>query len=501
MTIGFNTISANLVAPIAAFEVNSAGAYEASSRLVILGHKLASGTLADNTPARAVTRQEVAALAGAGSMLYGAWIAARLNAPTQDIWIVPVAESGVAATWTITPGTIPAAGGVGLIDVEGMRLAVTVAPGDTAAIVGASIADAINAAYDNLTGQMLHVTASANPTTGVVTVTARHKGAVSAEIDIHLPGDAGNLFTSSWITVANGTAGSGVPTLTGALAALGDDPADMIVNPWADATSLDAIKTALSDVSGRWDPTRMSWGHALSVVTGSTSTFTTLGLSRNDRHISVAGRVSTQSTPSWVMAAAFAAAQYVWLQDIVLGNVSRNQTGRIVQGVRAPRDRSLWPNYATRDTLNRSSVSTWSVNAVGEVVIDKFVTMQRLDAFGQTDITFRDIQSVFQVSGGLSYIKAQWYSHHGRKALSDANPRGLLALTTEKDQEATLIAAYKELCDRGVFENLEWFARNVTVKRNAQNPSRADAFLPIDRTNPLDIFAANATFWAQAPSA
>lgn len=498
MPIGFNTIPANLVAPIAAFEVNSGGQYEASSRLVLLGHKTSAGSLAVATPSRVVTVQEAAALTGPGSMLYQMFVAARRNAPVQDIWVVAVAETGAAQTRTITVGSVPAAGGYGLIDVEGERLGVTVAAGDTANTVAANIAAAINAFYDALTGGRLGVTAAA--ATNVVTVTARNTGALSTEFDMHIPADVPNVFTTSWLTIADGVAGSGVPTLTNALAALGDDPADMIVNPWADTTSLDAVKTALADVGGRWDPTRMAWGHGFGVVSGNTGAFTSLGLGRDNRHESIAGRVSTTPQPSWVWAAALAAQSYLWLQDITLGNVSRNQTGRVVQGLKSPRDRSLWPNYATRDALNRSGISTWSVNAGGEVVIDKFVTTRRTDAFGQPDTTFRDIQAMFQVSGGLSYIKAQWYSHHGQKAISDANPRGLLAITTTKDQEATLIAAYTELCARGVFENKEYFAANVRVERNAQNPARCDAFLPIDRTNPLDIFAANATFYAQAPA-
>lgn len=496
MPIGFNTISANLVAPIAAFEVNSGGQYEASSRLVLLGHKTSAGSLAVATPTRVVTTQEAAALTGPGSMLYEMFVAARRNAPVQDIWVVAVAETGAAQTRTITVGAVPAAGGFGLLDVEGERLGVTVAAGDTASTVATNIAAAINAFYDALTGGRLGVTAAA--ATNVVTVTARNTGALSTEFDLHIPADVPNVFATTWLTIADGVAGSGVPTLTSALASLGDDPADMIVNPWTDATSLDAMKTALADLGGRWDPTRMSWGHGFGVVTGNTGSFTTLGLARDNRHESIAGRVATTPQPSWVWAAALAAQSYLWLQDITLGNVSRNQTGRVAQGLKAPRDRALWPNYATRDALNRSGVSTWSVNAAGEVVIDKLVTTRRTDANGQTDTVFRDIQSVFQASGGLSYIKAQWYAHHGQKAISDANPRGLLAITTTKDQEATLIAAYRELCARGVYENQDWFAANVRVERNAQNPARCDAYLPIDRVNPLDIFAANATFWAQA---
>jgi len=498
MPIGFNTIPANLVAPIFAFEVNSGGQYEASSRLVLLGHKTTAGSLAAATPARVSSLQEAAALTGPGSMLYNMWVMARRQAPVQDIWVVPVAETGAAATWTITVGTVPAAGGFGLLDVEGERLGVTVVAGDSATTVAASIAAAINGMYDPLTGAMLHVTAAS--ASNVVTVTARHTGALSGETDIHIPTDSPNVFATSCLWLAAGGAGSGVPTLTAALAALGDDPADMIVLPWTDSTSLDAVATALNDTSGRWAPQRMSFGHALGVATGNTGTLTSLGLGRNDRHITVAGRLASTPTPSWIMAAGFAAAQFLWLQDVTLGNVSRNQTNRAVLGLKPPRDRSIWPAYATRDALLRSGISTWQVDPFGTVMIDKFITMNRLGAFGQPDTTFRDIQSMFQASGGLAFIKASWQAAHGQKALADRNPRALLALTTFEAQAATIIAAYIELCARGVFENPEWFAKNLRVERDPQNSGGTNAYLPIDRVNPGDIFAANATFYSQAPA-
>jgi hypothetical protein len=38
------------------------------------------------------------------------------------------------------------------------------------------------------------------------------------------------------------------------------------------------------------------------------------------------------------------------------------------------------------------------------------------------------------------------------------------------------------------------------VQINAGNPNRVDAFVPLDRVNPLDIIAANATVYQQFPT-
>ena len=501
MPTGFNTIpGSGLTAPIFAFEVNSGGAYDSVSRLVLIGHKTAAGTLAANAVSVCASQQEADALAGPGSMLREMFRIARQNAPAQEIWLGHVAEAGAAATWTITVGAVPSAGGVGYLDICGERLAVQVAAGDAPATVAASIATVVNGYYNALTQAMLPVTAAS--TGNVATLTARHGGAVMNDVEIVAPTDSPNLFAQgSWIVIAAGTAGAGVPTLTSALAALGDDPADLVVSPWSDAASIAAYAAWSNDVSGRWAWSRQSYGHVLTVNTGALAAQTTLGLSLNDRHLTIVPRVATQPTPCWLMAAGVAARVLPWLSDCVLGNVARNQTGLVVQGVKGPRDRSLVPGYAARNTLVNAGVSSWKLGADGSFQIDKLVTTYRTGASGQPDTVFRDIQALFQISGGLGYMRAQVAQAHGQKALASANPRALLAITTPVDIRNTLIGAYVELCKRGVFENPAWFAANVSAVQNAQNANRVDCYVPLDRVNPLDIFAANATVFAQAPLA
>ncbi|GGG48108.1 phage tail sheath subtilisin-like domain-containing protein [Chelatococcus composti] len=498
MSIGFNFIpGSGLVAPLFAFEVNSAGWYDSVSRLVLFGHKTSGGSLADNTPSVVTSLSEADALAGPGSMLREMYRIAAANAPAQEIWIVPVPETGTAPTWTLTVGSPPATGGVGIIDICGERLSVTIAPGDAAADVAAALAAAINGYYNDLTGAMLPVTASA--ASEVVTVTSRHKGAIMAEVDIFVPTTvSGNFFaTSGALTVATGTAAAGTPSLAAALAALGDEPADMIVSPWSDATSLDAYGTALSDVSGRWSWMRQSYGHVMCSNTGNTASQSTLGLGRNDRHVTIIPRLAGSPQPSWLWAAGFAARVLPWLADIVTGNVSRNQTGLVVEGLAPPRDRSTWWGYSARNTLTKSGISTWKVTADGKVAIDKLVTTYRLGPSGQPDSTFRDIQALFQVSGGLSYIRTVLANEQGQKALADDNPGNLAAITTPKDIKGSFVHAYEALVQRGVFENAPEFVRRLDVRRNAENPNRVDVFAPLDRVNPLDILAANATIYQQ----
>jgi phage tail sheath gpL-like len=104
------------------------------------------------------------------------------------------------------------------------------------------------------------------------------------------------------------------------------------------------------------------------------------------------------------------------------------------------------------------------------------------------------------VSGGLGYIRAQLATEQGQKGLADSNPGNLAAITTPADIKGSFVHAYVELCARGVFENEDAFTRNVQAVRDRQNPARVNVYAPMDRVNPLDILATNATIYAQFPA-
>lgn len=496
MAIGFNNIPGNIVAPIITFEVNSGGQFESVSRLVLVGHKNAGAGLTDNAPTRVASVTEAIALAGKGSMLAEEFIAARLNAPAQDIWLASVPATGTAEVRTLTVGSVPATGGYGVVEIAGYPVALTIAAGASANAVAAALAAVINAYQDELTKGALPFTATA--ATNVVTLTARHAGDIFNGVDIYVPTVASGNVLSGLLTMAVTTAGSGSPDLSAMLAALGDDPFDWIVSPFADATNMGRYQTVMSDVSGRWAWSRQSYGHVFVPKTDTTGNLTTFGLGYDTRHVSVLPRLSSggDATPAWTWVAALTARIVPWLSDGVTGNVSRNQTGLVVTGVKAPRDRTKWMNdYATRNAFLVSGLSTYGVRSDGQVTIDKIITLQRTDGAGNTDTVFRDIQKIGQLIYALRRFRARLQAEHGQKAIANDNPGNLLAITTVRDIKATIAAVYLEM--PGVLENASAFVANLDVRRNADNPNRVDIYAPFDMVNPLDVLAANATIYSQ----
>lgn len=494
--MSFNNIPGNIVAPIVAFEVNSGGQFESQSRLLLIGHKTSSGSMAADTPVPCQTERDARALAGAGSMLDAMFRIARRNAPAQEIWLAAVAPSGVANVRTLTVGSPPAGGGVGIIEIEGEPIQVTIAPGDGANAVAAALNAAINAYFNEFNDASLPVTSTVS--TNVVTVTNRHLGAHGAEVDVYIPVlSTGNAFTGV-LTPAQTVAGSGTPTLTTLLANLGDDEFDWIVSAFGDDTSVTAYKALMGDVSGRWAWNRQLYGHVFYPKTDTNGNLTTHGLAQDDRHVSPIARVAGggYAQPSWQFTAAYAARIVPWLSDGANGNVSRNQTGLQLVGIAAPRDRAYWPNYASRNAWLVSGLSTWKVARGGSVVIDKAITTQRT-FLGVPDTTFRDIQKIGQLVYSLRRFRARLTYEHGQKAIADDNPGNIDTISTTRDIKATMVHTYRELVNSGVLENVVGFGDLVDVTRDADNKNRVNIVAPLDHVNPLDIIAANAVVYSQ----
>ena len=198
------------------------------------------------------------------------------------------------------------------------------------------------------------------------------------------------------------------------------------------------------------------------------------------------------------MIAATAASVAPWLLDVNTGGVSRSQAGIVVQEVRAPRSQANWPGWTQRNTMVQSGVSTWKANAAGQFCIGKIVTTSQYGPQGQPDATFRDVQKLYQASGGISFIRAALANEQSNKGIADVNPGALLAITTTKLIAATVANAYTKLNQQGVFDDPAIFIANLVCARDAVNPDRVNLYTPIITIDPLDVIAANATFYASA---
>ncbi|MFD1328293.1 phage tail sheath subtilisin-like domain-containing protein [Mycoplana ramosa] len=481
-------IPANLTAPILAFDVTSGGQFENESRVILLGHANTAGAaLAAGSIAPCNSELDARLLCGAGSMLESMYLAARRNAPAQEIWIGNVAASGTPEVRTITIATVPASGGQGTILIAGRPITVTIAAGATTTVVAAALAAAINVYYDRLSKRSLPFTATA--AAAVVTLTARHPGAFASGIDIFVPvTDGVNAFAGANVTLATTTPGAGVPSIANVLASMSDNPFETIISAFGDTANLTLASSFLNNIAGRWSYAQQLYGHFFYPKTGTSSDITTAGLARDDWHLTMVPRFTAggHAEPDYEFIAAVVGRVAPWFGGGANGDVSRNQTGLVVDGVTAPRDRAYWPDYATRDAFLKNGVSTWKVDRTGSVMIDKLITQQQTTN-GAPDTTFRDIQRPYQLMYALKKFRADLAAEHSNKGLADDNPDNLEAITTPKDIKATLIHSYIEMS--GVLENVDAATQALVVTRDKDNPNRVNIHLELDFVNAMDIFA------------
>lgn len=498
-----NIPGTGLVAPIFTSEFNSGGQYTSVDRLILVGHKTATTNWPLYTPTPISSLQQAEALAGPKSQLREMARLALANAPTAPVWIMAVADSALTANVRTLTLVAPAVG-TGRLEIMDETIQIAVGSTDTATTVAAALAAAIGGYRNALTGAQIPF--SATSAAGVVTLTASNKGAMFNEIDIYIPYDSSNVFAPAGVlTVAVTTAGAGTPTdIATALAALGDNPADFVVCPWSDSTSLSSYSAWSNDVSGRWAWSRQSYGHIWSAGVNNFAGLTTTGLGLNDRHLTMVGCVTPGASgsphPSYLWSSAITARLFPYLTDIAYGNISVAHKGLSLIGIGAPRDPSVWPNYNGRNTLNQSGISTWEVAADGTVQISKIVTTYQTGAAGQPDAVFRDIQAVYQCSEGMKYMRAELGAMFSQKAIANANPGSLGAMVTPADMKAAIVGIYSDLCARGVYQDADTFAKLIVVRINPTNPNRFDVFCPMERVNPLDILAINATIYQQFPN-
>lgn len=489
------TIPGNIVAPIFAFDVRSAGQFENESRMILLGHASSAGSLAAGAIAPCNNEFDARSLCGAGSMLEAMFLEARVNAPAQEIWIGHVAEATTAEQRTLTVGAVPAAGGQGVISIAGEPVTVDIAAGTSANATATALAAAINAYFNRFTHVSLPYTAAA--ATNVVTITARHKGTYAAGLDIDIPDiEGGNLFTGV-LTLATSVPGVGAPNISAVLAAMGDEPFDFIVCPFSDSTNIGLLKTLLSETSGRWAFNKQIYGHAFTVKTDTSSNLTTYSLALDTWHLTTIPRFASGgfSQPDYVWLTGFIARVAPWLGSGSNGDVSRNQTGLVVEGLAPPRDRSYYMNdYATRDAFLKAGLSTWLVSRGGDVQVDKIITHAQTTS-GMPDTTFRDVQKIFQMMYALRKFRAALAYEHTNKGMASDNPTNLDALTTEKDVRNTLYHTYLEM--PGVLENAATALQLIVVTRDTDNPNRFNVGLSLDFVNPLDIMAGLAKIYSQ----
>jgi phage tail sheath gpL-like len=497
MSLAFSHIPQNLRVPLFYAEVDNsqANSGQQTQRALVIGQITSDGTATPGVPFLSQGASDAIAKGGPGSMLALMTSAYRASDDFGELWNLPLADAAgaTAAAGSIAFAGTPTAAGVLSIYIAASKLTppltVPVSLTDTPASIATAVVAAITAAAN------LPVTAAVDgTTTSKVNITARNKGLAGNDIDIRLNygGAAAGEAIPAGITatIVAMTGGATNPTLTTALANLGDEPFDFIVCPYTDTASLDALKAFLSDSAGRWSWSNQLYGHVFTANRGTVGSQTTLGNGRNNQHESILG-FNDSPTPSWIWAADYTAAAAVAL---------RADPGRPLQTIAL--NVALAPPVASRytrserNTLLFDGISTFTVAQDGTVALENVITTYQKNAFGQPDDSYLEVETMFLLMFVLRDMAALVTSKYSRVKLANDGTRFApgSAIVTPGMIKADLIAEFRTLEFAGVVQGADAFAQGLIVQRNEANPNRIDVLWPGALINQLRIFAVLAQF-------
>lgn len=487
-TVPFKVIPSNLRLPGAYFELDNsmANTAQANQRALIIGQITAAGIATPNVPIISGGVGDAQIQGGAGSMLHLMTQIYRLNDAFGEVWYLPLSDAtgAVAATGSVNFTAAPTAAGTISLYIAGTLIAVPVAASQTPASIATAVVAAINSSPI-----ILPVTAMVDGTTASkVDITARNAGIAGNDIDIRMNylGTTGGQATPAGLvyTITPMANGALNPTLTTALGNLGNQSFDFIINPYTDATSLNAVQQLLNDQTGRWSFTSQLYGHSFGALRGTFASLTTAGTTRNNQHETLMGFYDSP-TPNWLWATALAAQAAVSV---------RADPGVPLQyltllGVLAPPLASQFlPNQ--RETLLFDGISTFLVN-VGAVEIENCITTYQLNPQGVPDNSYLEVETMFQLMLEIRTLQSMLLTKFGRCKLASNNSRPSAGsnLVTPNTIAAEIVALYNERADAGFVQNASEFAQNLVVQQNAVNPNRVDILWPGTLVDQMRTFA------------
>lgn len=458
---------------------------------LIVGQKLATGTLAPGTLVEIVRPEQAIALFGLGSIGAEQVAAFRKANRTQRLFVTALADDagGVQATGTITFAGAISAAMVLRFKIAGKQIRFNAAAAATMTQLATACAAAINA------DTSLPVTAGS--ALGVVTVTSRHKGEVGNDIDLRVDTRAQPLpagLTAAIVAMANG---AGNPNLQTALDTVGDTWVTALQHPWNDATNMGIAAAWAAD---RFKAMGKKDVHVFCGKRGSFAALGTWGDLSNSPFLTDFG-LDKSPTSSWIMSASL-----MGLCSFHLANDPARQIRSLVlPGVEAPDAADQFID-TERDLLLRKGVSTATCLDDGAVVISRVVTTYKVSTLNIADDAWMDIM----VPATTSRIRYDWSAYvsllYPRSKLVDDDAGASLVSRADNDEDpgnavvtprrahASWAARCRLYADRAWIEDVERTIKESVFQRSPDDKNRLESRQQIRIVGNLMVLAGSLEF-------
>jgi len=478
MTISFNQVPSNIRVPGVYTEIDNsralAGAQRLNYRRLLIGTKLAAGTAPVNVPVQCLSSAAGEGLFGAGSVAAGMVAAALAADAFTDLWVLPILDpaAGALATATITVTGPATASGTLQLYVAGRKVSVGVTSGDAATAIATKIAAAITA----LAG--LPVTAAA--AAAVVTLSARNKGETGNALEVRANYYGEALPAGVTVAVTAFTGGTGNPDISTALAALGDSWFQAIATAYTDTANLVLLE---NDQNSRWGPLRAVEGHVFGCLKGTVSSIGTIGLGRNNEHVTLVASIN-EPTPAYEKAAETMA---IWAFAV------SNDPARPVQNLAyvwsLPAVEQQRPTTQERNILLYDGIATTKVTSAGVMQAERLITTFQKNSAGGADVSYLDSETM----ATLLYLRHSWEdrikARYPRSKLADDGNRfgDGQDVVTPKQMKAEQVAWAIEMQEIGLVENIPSYKALSFAERDVGDRNRMNNLLAPDLVNQLRI--------------
>lgn len=485
MTITVPNVPSNQRVPLFYANISQTGAARLVDRSLIIGQKISAGTATANTLYRITSEAEAAALGGAGSMIHGMARAYLANDPGADLWALIVADaSGTAQVRTLTVTAAGGATSAGQIALRvcGRLVTVDIANGTSAADMATAITAAINLEY----GLPVTVAASSN----TVVFTARHHGVGAADWGVAIDTDSqATLPGGTAIGVADTTSGATDPTLTTAIAALGDLPFSFVVTPYGGSTPLGAIRT---EITRRWGATVQLYGQLFGATRNSVSSAIS-AFSTNDPNFSVIAFPLANTTPAYELAAAYCAA----CAESLRRHPAIPVHGAALRGVQPTPLANLY-THTEQNSAGNNGIAV-ARRFVGEQ-FDRISipATQYLTVSGQPQTVFWRVERRRTASMYIRRLRATVEAQYDQAILVDdasaASVSAGLKVASPGGIRSTIIAEHGAMVVDGWVQDLPGFKDSILVEIDEDVPGRVNAQIEPKLADQLGIVAVNALF-------
>ncbi|MCE3278018.1 MAG: hypothetical protein K0S44_209 [Bacteroidetes bacterium] len=461
--------------------------------LVLCEANTANQATLDTDPTQYTSAQEVGDAYGYGSPAY---LIARILHPKQSDGVggIPVIysvqEAAVGATakvLTVVPSGTATGNGTHYVKVAGRDgmdgdfYAINILEGDTTADITAKITDAVN----NILGSPV----SAVDYDYEAVLTSKWKGLTANDISVEI--DTGDNALGITYTVNSIQSGSGTPSISAALNAIGNEWVTIVVNSYG---TVSTIMSALENFNGIPDPTNPT-GRFTGIVmkpfvaiTGSTADDPTsiTDARLNNVTIAIAPAPESDGLPME------AAANMTVLQAVNAQNTPHlDVIGRAYPDMPTPTDIGSMADYDNRDEFVKKGCST--VDLVGgQYVVQDFVTTYH--KLGENPPQYRYVRNLYNIDLNVRYGYYLLEQTNVVDHVIASNDDTVSATNVIKPKQwiAILSQYADDLANRAIIVQPEFMQDSLEVGIGTSNPDRLETFFRYKRSGVARISSTTA---------